>query len=69
MHNPSIIRKNMNIQESFSQNAEAYGQVNIIQKRVLQTLISKIDDTPSHILDIGCGRGGVYEAITWKTEK
>jgi malonyl-CoA O-methyltransferase len=69
VHNPSTIRKNMNIQESFSQNAKAYGEVNIIQKKVLHALIAKINDTPAHILDIGCGRGGVYETITWKTER
>jgi malonyl-CoA O-methyltransferase len=58
----------MNIQHSFSHNAYAYDDVNIIQKQVLETLIAKIDDSPAHILDIGCGRGGVYEAIGWEIE-
>jgi len=58
----------MNIQESFSQNAHAYGRVNIIQQKVLEALMEKIDDTPAHMLDIGCGRGGVYEAINWNIE-
>ena len=58
----------MNIQASFSQNAHAYGKVNIIQQKVLEALLEKIDDTPARILDVGCGRGGVYEAIDWHIE-
>jgi malonyl-CoA O-methyltransferase len=58
----------MNIQESFSQNAKEYGKVNIIQQKVLKTLVANIDDTPARILDIGCGRGGVYETIDWHIE-
>jgi len=56
----------MKIQQSFSQNAQDYEQVNIIQTRVLEALIAKIEGTPSSILDIGCGSGGVYKAITWE---
>jgi len=61
--------KAMNVQASFSQNAHAYGRVNIIQQKVLEALIAKISDTPARILDIGCGRGGVYEAIDWQIEQ
>ena len=59
----------MNIQESFSQNAHTYGRLNIIQKKVLEALMEKIDDAPARILDIGCGRGGVYKAIDWNIEQ
>ena len=58
----------MNIQESFSQNAQAYGKVNIIQQKVLEALISNIKDAPARILDIGCGSGAVYHAIDWEIE-
>ncbi len=55
----------MNIQRSFSQNAQAYTQVNVIQKRVHHALLAKITDAPRRILDIGCGNGSVYEAVDW----
>jgi malonyl-CoA O-methyltransferase len=55
----------MKIQQSFSQNAYAYDQVNVIQKRVLKRLLEKIDEKPSSLLDIGCGSGGVYRAVDW----
>jgi len=55
----------MKIRESFSQNADAYERVNTIQKRVLEELVARIDDAPSHILDIGCGSGGIYQTIDW----
>jgi malonyl-CoA O-methyltransferase len=55
----------MKIQQSFSQNAYAYDQVNIIQKRVLERVLEKIDEKPSSLLDIGCGSGGVYKAVDW----
>ncbi len=56
---------NMNIQKAFSLNAAAYEQVNIIQKRVVDELLSHVDDTPECMLDIGCGSGGVYRALGW----
>ncbi len=58
----------MKIRESFSQNANAYERVNIIQKRVLEALVTHINDAPSHILDIGCGSGGLYKMIDWPVE-
>ncbi len=58
----------MKIRESFSQNADAYERVNIIQKRVLDALVARIDDAPARILDIGCGSGGLYKAIDWPVE-
>jgi len=56
----------MNIQKAFSLNAAAYEQVNIIQKRVVDELLSRITDRPERLLDIGCGSGGVYRALTWQ---
>jgi malonyl-CoA O-methyltransferase len=56
----------MKIQQSFSQNAYAYDQVNIIQKKVLDKLLEKIDQKPSSLLDIGCGSGGLYKAVDWE---
>jgi malonyl-CoA O-methyltransferase len=56
----------MKIQQSFSKNAQDYEQLNIIQNRVLERIIEKIKDAPQSILDIGCGSGGVYKAVTWE---
>jgi len=58
----------MKIQQSFSQNACAYDEVNVIQKSVVKALLSKVEGSPSSILDIGCGSGGVYKALNWKTK-
>jgi malonyl-CoA O-methyltransferase len=58
----------MKIQREFSQNARAYDEVNIIQKKVVKRLISKIMDTPASMLDIGCGNGTVFKQIDWKLE-
>jgi malonyl-CoA O-methyltransferase len=55
----------MKVQREFSQNAKAYEEVNVIQKKVLQELIGKIDDAPRRILDIGCGSGTLYRALNW----
>ncbi len=55
----------MKVQQSFSRNAHAYDEVNIIQKKVLAHLFAKISDTPQRILDIGCGSGGVCRAVDW----
>ncbi|MCB4743276.1 MAG: methyltransferase domain-containing protein [Sulfurovum sp.] len=58
----------MKIQRAFSQNAKAYDQVNIIQKKVIQKLISKIEESPMRLLDIGCGNGTFYNAVCWPIE-
>jgi len=55
----------MKVQQEFSQNAKAYDQVNIIQKKVLQELLAKIDDRPENLLDIGCGTGTCYRSLNW----
>ncbi len=67
MHpNFSYHKGTMNVQNAFSLNAEAYEQVNIIQKRVVDELLSRITDRPECLLDIGCGSGGVYRALKWQ---
>lgn len=56
----------MKIQNEFSQNAENYNTYNIIQTKVIEEIIHTIsDDKPKSLLDIGCGRGGLYKSITW----
>jgi malonyl-CoA O-methyltransferase len=58
----------MKIQREFSQNANDYEKVNVIQKQVLHALLAHIEDTPRNILDIGCGSGAVYKALSWPVE-
>ncbi len=55
----------MKIKNEFSQNAKAYNNFNVIQTKVAKELIDTILDTPSSILDIGCGRGEMYKSISW----
>ncbi len=52
----------------FSRRAKSYEKYNIIQKKVVQKLISSIDSKPKSILDLGCGTGGVYELIDWEVD-
>lgn len=59
----------MNIQKEFSNNATSYNSNNIIQNSVIEELIKMVDDKPSTILDIGCGRGGLFENINWTLNK
>lgn len=59
----------MKIEHEFSQNAENYNRYNIIQTKVIQTLVERLLDRPASILDIGCGRGGVFQALDWPVEK
>lgn len=58
----------MNIQHEFSRFAEQYGQYDEIQKRVAQRLIACLPSKPKRILDLGCGRGAIYELIDWKMD-
>lgn len=59
----------MKIQNEFSQNAKDYNTYNIIQTKVINKLINMISDKPKRLLDIGCGRGGIYKSITWPLKK
>lgn len=59
----------MSVQTEFSRYAEAYGDYNIIQKRVIRKLLADIGaERPRHILDLGCGNGTLYEALSWEPE-
>jgi len=55
----------MKIQREFSENAKAYDQVNVIQRKVIDRMLSLVKDTPEKILDIGCGSGTLYRMATW----
>jgi len=56
----------MKIQREFSQNARAYDEVNVIQKKVAQRLLERITDAPERMLDIGCGNGTIFKRIDWQ---
>jgi malonyl-CoA O-methyltransferase len=57
------------VRDEFSLNAASYGQYNIIQNKVVARLIASIVDKPKCVLDLGCGRGAVYKAISWPLQK
>lgn len=59
----------MKIQNEFSQNAKAYDSFNVIQAKVAEELICEISDKPESVLDIGCGRGGMYKSISWPLKR
>ncbi len=58
----------MNVQNQFSKYADHYGSYNVIQKQVVGKLLDDLSDQPKHILDLGCGEGALYEALTWVPE-
>jgi malonyl-CoA O-methyltransferase len=53
------------IKEEFSLNAGSYGRYNIIQQRVVTRLLQGVSGSPGSVLDLGCGDGAVYKALTW----
>ncbi len=55
--------------DEFSKRAKSYQKSNIIQKKVVKTLIAGIKNRPKIILDLGCGEGAVYKEITWEIER
>ncbi len=57
------------MEHEFSRNASSYLDNNIIQTKVINELVSKLDDKPTSLLDIGCGSGGIYKAVSWPLEK
>jgi len=59
----------MQVQNEFSQNAKDYNTYNIIQTKVIEELLTQLSDKPTSLLDIGCGRGGIYKSISWPIEK
>ena len=58
----------MDIRHSFSLSADTYNNANIIQAKVIRHLIRLLNDHPKCLLDIGCGRGGVYENLPYRPE-
>jgi malonyl-CoA O-methyltransferase len=58
----------MNISSEFSKHALEYGSYNVIQKKVIKKLLSKLEERPKNILDLGCGSGALLENITWEYE-
>lgn len=56
----------MNVDTEFSNQATSYGEYNIIQNKVLNHLLSKVDLKPKNILDLGCGSGSLCSKIDWE---
>ncbi len=55
----------MNVDTEFSNHANTYGTYNIIQDKVIQHLLSKVNTEPKNILDLGCGDGSLCKKIDW----
>ncbi len=47
----------------FSKRASSYEKYNVIQKKVVKKLLSKVIVKNKQVLDLGCGSGAVYKAI------
>lgn len=58
----------MKISSEFSKYALHYNSYNVIQKKVVEKLISLVDEKPKRILDLGCGSGSVCSMIDWEYE-
>lgn len=58
----------MKIDQEFSKNAQSYLEHNSIQNEVVRELVTSVHSKPKRILDLGCGRGGLYGAIDWNIE-
>jgi malonyl-CoA O-methyltransferase len=56
----------MKVSSEFSKYAVEYGTYNIIQKKVIDKLLSSIKTKPKRILDLGCGSGELCKKIDWK---
>ncbi len=56
----------MKVQTQFSRHADHYGHYNVIQRQVVDKLLGDLGSEPEYILDLGCGEGALYEALTWK---
>jgi len=52
----------MSSHKEFSRFAKTYSRCSLIQSRVAKTLADKISIPYSHIVDIGCGSGGFFNA-------
>jgi len=58
----------MKVQNEFSKYAEQYGNYNIIQEKVVQRLLADLSERPRSILDLGCGKGALFNAVDWELE-
>jgi len=58
----------MKIRIEFSKYAKEYNKHNIIQNKVVDRLLNKLNSQPKKILDIGCGSGAICKKIDWKYE-
>jgi len=58
----------MKVQSEFSRYAEQYGNYNIIQEKVVRKLLDDLKDQPKKILDLGCGKGALINAIDWRVD-
>jgi len=56
----------MKISLEFSKHADEYDSYDIIQKKVVQKLLTDVETKPKYILDLGCGSGSLCKAIEWK---
>lgn len=56
----------MNIDTEFSNHATSYGSYNIIQTKVIEHLLRKVNANPKSILDLGCGSGSLCKRIDWE---
>ena len=55
----------MKVQNEFSKYAEDYGNYNIIQEKVVKKLVDDLERQPRTVLDLGCGKGALFNAIDW----
>ena len=53
----------------FEKYAKSYDSNVLIQKKVAEELVKKVNFTPKTILDIGCGTGEIYKNISWKVDR
>jgi Ribosomal protein L11 methylase len=49
----------MRVSSEFSKYASHYGSRNIIQNKVIDKLLSLVEQEPKNILDLGCGSGAL----------
>ena len=58
----------MKVQNEFSKYADQYGNYNIIQEKVVRKLIGDLVEQPENILDLGCGKGALFNTVSWPVE-
>lgn len=59
----------MRVREEFSRFAAEYGTHNVIQAKVARKLVADTPGEPRCILDLGCGSGTLFSALTWDPER